>query len=121
MANEISVNASIEVTNGNMKDTFAPGRRTYDQTAVGGPVPGYQTIGTSEETVSTSEISTLGWCMFRNLDATNYVRWGFSTGVYGGRMEAGETAGPFRLNPGTTIYMIANTAACKVQIKVYED
>ena len=57
---------------------------------------------------------------FQNLDTTNYVEWGFATTVYGGRMEAGETA-EFRLNPGASIFMKANTSACEVMLTVIED
>ena len=100
MANEIRTQQKIAVNNGNTKVAFpaSGASKSWDQTAEGGPTPGFVTIGTSEESESFSELSTLGWFMMQNLDATNYVEWGFSTGVYGGRMEAGEPAGPFRLN-----------------------
>jgi hypothetical protein len=119
MANEITVGAFIQVQNGNLSDRFAPGNKSVDQSAVGGPTPGYVTIGTTEEEVAFGELSTKGWVMMQNLDPTNYVQWGFSTGVYGGRMRAGETAGPFRMD-ATSIFLRANTAACKVLIKGYE-
>lgn len=120
MANEITVTVSLGVINGNLRDSFAPGALSFTQAAIGGPYPGYQTIGTSEETVPTTEITTLGWAVFRNLDVTNYIEIGFSTGVYGIRLESGEVA-VFRLNPGATIYAKANTAACKLLAKVYQD
>jgi hypothetical protein len=119
MANEISASASLSVVNGNLSERLSI-TKNFDQAAVGGPAPGTVSVGTSEETISTSEISTLGWCFIQNLDATNYVRIGFATTVYGIRLEAGEFA-MFRLNPGATIYAIANTAACKVLFKVFED
>lgn len=56
----------------------------------------------------------------KNLDDTNFIEWGFSTGVYGGRLEAGEIA-LFRLNPSTTVYLKADTAACKMTIYSLED
>jgi len=120
MANEIAVTAKITVTNGLAKDTFNPGSQTYDQTAQGGPTPGVISVGTSEESVAFGELSTVGWLVMRNLDPTNYVQWGFATTAYGGRLEAGETA-LFRLEPSTTVYLKANTAACLVDIRAYED
>ena len=90
------------------------------QAVEGGPTPGYVTIGTSEESEAFSELSTEGWLLMENLDDTNYVEWGFSTGVYGGRLEAGEAA-LFRLNPSSTLYLRANTAACKMLIYALED
>lgn len=119
MANEITVGAFIQVQNGSLRDQFAPGNKSINQTAVGGPTPGYVTIGTTEEEVAFGELSSKGWVMMQNLDPTNYVQWGFSTGVYGGRMRAGEPAGPFRMD-ATSIFLRANTAACKVLIKGYE-
>jgi|688.fasta_scaffold1552243_1 hypothetical protein len=120
MANEISVNIALTVANGNLREFITSGSQQFTQAAVGGPVPGYQTIGTTEETITTSELSTLGWAYFQNLDATNYVELGFSTGVYGIRLEPGEPA-VFRLKPAATIYAKANTSACKLQVKIFED
>lgn len=121
MADEISVKPYIRLLNGNGKLTISPGTSTYDQTA-----PGYyhnvSSVGTSEENIGTfGDVATEGWCYMRNLDATNYVQWGFSTGVYGGRAEAGETVGPFRMEPALTLYLKANTAACLLEVLVLED
>lgn len=118
MADEIRVSVTLAVNNGNLSDSFSKSY-TADQAAVGGPTPGYQTIGTSEEEVALGELGTNGWVIMQNLDATNFVEWGFATGVYGGSMLAGETAGPFRLN-GTSIFLKSDTGACKVIIKAYE-
>lgn len=118
MADEIRVNVALTVNNGNLRDSFAKSY-TADQSAEGGPTPGYVTIGTTEEENALSELSTKGLCIIQNLDDTNFVEWGFSTGVYGGKMLAGETAGPFRLN-GTSLFLKADTAACKCVIRAYE-
>ena len=120
MANEIQVTAGLLVKKGGLSFSFPAVPQFHDQTGLGGPTPGYLTIGTTEESVSFSELSTAGWCVMQNLDGTNYVQWGFSAGVYGGRMNPGETAGPFRLEPGTTLRLKANAAACKVLIYALE-
>lgn len=120
MANEITVSGRLKVSNGSLSFERNISTLAVDQSAVGGPTPGYMTIGTSEESTMMSELGTLGWVMMQNLDTTNYVEWGFSTGVYGGRMEAGEFA-LFRLNPSTTLYLRANTAACKCVIYAIEN
>ena len=120
MADEITIRASLRVDNGNFYYTFDPGALTFDQATAGGGNPGSVDIGTVEETISLGDISTNGWCIARNLDAANYVEIGFSTGVYGIRLEAGEVM-LFRLNPGATIYAKANTATCKVAVAVIED
>lgn len=120
MADEITINASVSMRNGTNSFSWTPGAIRITQTAQGGPTPGYVTIGTSEESIAFGELSSQGVIVMQNLDATNYVRWGFSTGVYGGRIPAGEIA-VFRLNPGSTMYFIANTAACKMHIYALEN
>ena len=120
MSDEIKVQIQVTCRNGNLRYSFAPGQKSINQAAVGGPTPGYVTIGTTEETVTFGELGTAGWLMMQNLDPTNYVQWGPATGVYVGRMEAGEPAA-FRIEPGTTLYMKANTAACKVLVECLED
>ena len=121
MADEIAITAGINVRKGNMVFVQSPATYTDDQTGTGGPTPGYITVGTSEESTAFPELSTEGWLFMQNLDSTNYIQWGFSTGVYGGRMKAGETAGPSRMEPGLTLYLKANTATCKCQVFGFED
>lgn len=120
MADEITVSMSMAVSNGNLSFSRNVGSKSFDQAAVGGPTPAMLTIGTIEESVAFSELTTVGWVLMENLDSTNYVEWGFSSGTYGGRMEAGESA-LFRLNPSTTLYMRANTASCAVTVYALED
>lgn len=120
MANEITITGSMRVSNGNQSFQFTPPALAVTQNAVGGPTPGYWVVSTSEESNAFTELTTEGWLMMQNMDATNYVEWGFSTGVYGGRLKAGEFA-LFRCNPALTLYMKANTAACKVVVYCLED
>lgn len=120
MANEITLTARLDITNG----YYSPGSITVNslqvtQAAVGA-AEGVQNIGTSEEELGTGGLSTKGWLYIRNLDATNYVQLGFSTTVYGCRLEAGEFA-LFRTEPSATIYLKANTAAVNVQYRWLED
>ena len=111
MADEITVYVSLKVTNGNLSFNKTTSQLKFDQAVAEGPAPGFITVGTTEETVDLSELTTLGWCTIENLDPTNYIEFGFSTGVYGIRVEPGEVC-CFRLNPGATVYARANTAAC---------
>lgn len=120
MADEITIQTSLSVRKSELVFAYDSGRYTVDMAGTGGPSPGYVTIGTTEESIAFGELGTQGWLMLKNLDTANYVRWGFATGVYGGRCEAGETA-LFRLNPGSTLYLIANTAACKMLVYGLED
>lgn len=119
MANEINIQASLILDNGSNTFSKIESDR-FDQTSYGGPTPGFLTIGTSEESESFSELTNVGWCLMKNLDSTNFIEWGFSTGVYGGRLEAGEVA-LFRFKPATTLYLKADTAACQMTIYALED
>jgi hypothetical protein len=120
MADEIRISASMTVENGNLSFSQNYGTKNYDQTNQGGPTPGMVTIGTVEESQSFAELTTPGWVTIQNLDTTNFVEWGFSTGVYGGKLAAGDTAGPFRLNSSASLYLKADTASCKVIINALE-
>ena len=120
MAGTIRINLQVDVANGNFLDSVSVSNKSFVQDNPGGGNPGTLSIGTSEESVALSELGTQGWLFMQNLDDTNYVRWGFATTVYGGRLEPGEVA-LFRLNPGSTLYMISNSAACRVNIRAFED
>lgn len=123
MAGEIrgSLQLQIDKTNFQFQRSVS---LNFDQTGDGGGNPGTLTIPTSDTAVTLTGITTPGWAIFRNLDATNYVDFGPDSGgaiVPFGRMEAGEPA-CFRLQPsGLTLRMQANTASCRVEIEVMED
>lgn len=122
MANEIAVSARFKFVDSASKpylDVSFP-LTNFNQAAQGGPTPGFITAGTSEESTAFPELTTEGWLFMKNLDGTNFVQWGFSTGVYGGRLEPGEIA-MFRMEPSLTLYLKANTAACKMLVYGMED
>ncbi len=74
-----------------------------------------KTVGTTEGTVAFTDITTNGWLLLENLDATNYVQWGVATTVYSGRIQPGMVA-LLQLEPGKTLYVKANTAACRCRV-----
>lgn len=79
-----------------------------------------QEVGTTEEELAQgADLGTPGYIFVKNLDATNYVEVGSTTGVYDIRLKAGEVA-LYRHN-SATIYAKANTAACKVEYWLIED
>ena len=121
MANEITVSAGISIANGsNYAFSQPPRTKSFDQAAIGGPSPGAISVGTTEESTTFPELTTEGWVYLQNNDATNYVQWGFSTGVYGGRLKAGEFA-LFRMEPSLTLFLKSNTAACNVLVYGFEN
>lgn len=121
MADEIKIQTSVRLAKGAMKHEFTPaqlsltqtGALVYDNTV---------SVGTTEETAGPTfgDIGTEGLCVVYNLDSTNYVQVGFSTGVYGIRLRGGSAPAMFFLEPNATLYLKANTAACNVRIIVYE-
>jgi len=122
MADEIAITVLGTVTNGSFKDRIDHGQQKFTQAAIGA-CSNVVNVGTSEEDVSVGDITTLGWMFARNLDATNYVTFGpKSSGsmVALGRLEPGEVIA-LRLEPGVTIRWIANTAACLVDLRIFQD
>jgi hypothetical protein len=120
MADEITLKPYLKLLKGNHTQTISPTAYTVDQTGIGA-WHSVQNIGTSEESITSfGDVGTEGWCYMRNLDTTNYVQWGPATTVYVGRLEAGETA-EFRMEPGASLFLKANTASCSVEIFVAED
>ena len=123
MAGEITVTASLKCTNAAfILPQLGAAAQTINQSTIGGGSPGLVSIGTSEEVVTITDISSLGWCYMKNIDPTNYVTYGptvSSAMAPFGRLKAGEAC-VFRLEPGITLRMQANTAAVKVWITVLE-
>lgn len=121
MADEIKVNINVQMTNGVIKHSFAPGQIAIDQ-AASGFYDVVASIGTTEETQGPNfgDVGTERVCILYNLDATNYVQVGFAATVYGIRLKPSSFPTILELEPGATLYLKANTAACKVRVIVYE-
>lgn len=113
MSNEITATFGLNVSGGAM---LAPGtvQVAGNWVASQGTIDLSKLVGTTEETVESTDITTNGWVHLYNTDATNFVDWGFSTGVYGGRLMPGGRA-QFFMKPSATIYIKADTAACRVR------
>jgi len=122
MADEITVTARLDITNGYMKRSFAPGALKFDQTSIGSNWFTWSVGFAAEEDLTLTDITTEGWCVMRNTDTANYVTYGPKSGtmVAWGRIEAGEVA-MCRLEPGITIRAQANTAAVDLDILILED
>ena len=123
MSSEIQVYAGLSCKNGNFTFPRVGDLPAFvNQSAVGGAVPGFQVIGTSAETVSTTDLATPGWCYAKNLDSTNYVELGPDSSGFVPfiKLKPGEQT-VFRLASGVTFKAKANTAAVKLQIYVFED
>ena len=118
MANELRLMVTAAFSKGN-----AEVRRTK---SVGVTITGdafthgVQEIGTTEEeVVQGADLGTPGYLLIINLDSTNYVEIGSTTGVYDIKLKAGEVA-LYRHN-SATVYGKANTANVKVEYCLFED
>lgn len=88
-----------------------------------------QTVGTSEEVLDLGDITSVGAIMIRNLDPTNFVNVKTTTsGTIIARLDPdtdGDGKGGFMLlsRAGSGLqapWAIADTAACKVRITLFE-
>ena len=117
MSNELKIVTSLVFSKGGAQ-TVA---RYSDSVDVTGDAytRGIQSIGTSEEqVVQGAELGTPGFVILKNLDDTNYIEVGSTTGVYDIKLKAGEVA-LYRHN-SATMYAKANTAACLLEYTIVE-
>lgn len=121
MADELQLTLAGAYVNGGLKDTLASETLKVTQTTRGF-LKQVLSIGTSAETITFTDITTLGWLYLKNLDATNFVTYGpdSSGQVDFGKIKSGEYA-LLRLKPGVTVKATADTAACKVLVAMWED
>lgn len=119
MANELTVAANLSFVKGSVSVSMAIGATRFTVTGTD-YMRGTQTVGTAAEALDIGDITTPGWMLIVNRDATNYVE--IRDGADGAdvvKIKAGEFA-LFRLAT-TTPYVIATTAACQVEYVVVED
>lgn len=121
MANEIKLRFSYLVENGFFRESFPGGQINIDQ-ANPGRGGGVQVIGTSEETIAFGDVTTEGMLFMQNLDTANFIEWGpDSTGmVQCGKIMPGKIAW-FRVFPGVVLKAKADSASCKLDVRLYED
>jgi len=118
MANELSLSISATQTKNGV--TYAKNFSGLLITVTGDtPVSQIASIGTSDETLSLGDISSLGYIVLKNLDATNYIEVGYVSGTYFGKLKAGETCA-LRAGAGlTAIHVKANTAPCLLDSLIF--
>ena len=121
MTSEIKYKVSLErkdTANTLNVHTFTLWEKILDQT-LKRHHDGIISIGTTEETPVFTDITNNGILLMLNLSTANFVKWGVATTVYTGRLLYGESAGPFRLETGKSLFVISDTAASDVRIIHY--
>ena len=122
MAGTIVASLQCSVVNGAFKDDPNIQPITIVQNAIGGGNPGTVDITTSEADISFG-LTTPGFAVIENLDATNYFELGPKSGgvmILYQKVKPGEFA-VVRFGGGVTVRGKANAATCKARFRVYED
>lgn len=123
MSNEITINVEQKLINGTLIDN--PGLRSFQITQTTALLyDEVVTITTADTALTLGSLAgaNYGRCWLQNLDTTNYVNAGPTVaGAIAPMIRLSPNAEPqlFRLVPSITLRMQANTASCKVRIKVY--
>lgn len=122
MANEIDVGLQVDCTNGEYSRSISESVQ-IDQSAQGAAA-GIVIVGqAAEEDLEFIDISSEGMLYLKNLDATNFVKYGPKSGgvmVTYGKIKPGEIAW-VRLFPGVVHRWIADTDDVKVEYWMLED
>jgi hypothetical protein len=117
MADEITMTFQILLSNGNLRDTFSSPGGAVDQAAAK-LARNVQTIGTSEVALELGDVTTPGWCVFQNLDDTNFVEIG-NTGAMFLKLKPLEQC---LVRIGSVApFAVADTAAIELFYVIYED
>lgn len=121
MANEISASANLSVTLGG--STVSSTCNKILDIAGNEVLTHIDSIGTSDAALPLSSLDNVGFLLVKNLDTTNFVQ--ISTGT-GGSFAAG-VIGKIRPGlcwmgepPSSTLYIKADTAACRYEATAVE-
>jgi len=118
MANEITIQTGMILSNGLLKVNPNQTNTKFNQTTARGGGPGVVDIGTTEETISFGDIVP-GFVRCTNLDATNFVTLRFSSGVNGPVLRANSGIALFEMPSGGTLRAIADTASCRILVEAF--
>jgi hypothetical protein len=129
MANEITIALTATLTNPSAQSGSTPQLKDSQVLAAANFTQATQlmfseaiTCTTSDTLISFTGVTTQGWCILQNLDATNYV--GVGPNNAGAiltfiRLVPNGGRAVFQLDPSVGFRIQANTASCKVRITVY--
>lgn len=122
MADELRLSLAIKFTKGTAPNDAVLGRsvssQTYDVSGTSG-IENIVSVGTSNETLALGDIGTIGYCYFHNMDSTNYVEIGITSGTYALKLKAGEFA-LVRWN-SSAVHCRANTSAINLEYVLIPD
>ena len=120
MANEISFSASLALVQTGLS---LRGEGSGTATIAGNTgIATVQNIGLTTEAIAMGDVATPGYLFVKNVDPTNTIRIGLATPVTSGDAMITLLPGEFAFIPTrqTTIYAIAITGACDMQVVLTE-
>jgi hypothetical protein len=125
MANEISVTTNLTATKGNLAFSRSiTTNATMNTARKGDVVQNIASGGTAGVALTIpAGVTTNGWVIGRNLDATNFIEVGIQQGGVFYPLVRANAGEPFlfRLAQGITPYARANTAAVDLEYNVLND
>ena len=85
-------------------------------------ISGTWNVAVTDDTLNIEDLSSLGYCFFKNLDAANYVEFSSDAAPtnYALRLNAGEWCWHRWGQANTVITGKANTGIVKVEFRIYE-
>lgn len=120
MADEFSITVQVNYSSSLAVDDFS--ESFQDDQASAGQHCGIVSVTTSCAAVSEGALTTPGWVTLKNLDPSNFVTYGPDSGgvmIPTGRLDPGES-NAIKLSTACSLRWVADTAACKVQYKMWE-
>lgn len=116
MANEVNASFSLAYADSELADLLLEMTSMQASVSTKKFVHAKQSIGTSEEAIGLGEVTSLGWAVFINRDATNYIELRVGTGgAKFAKLRPGKGC-LLELGSGVTApYAISDTAACQLE------
>lgn len=115
-----NLNVRASITNNTTNETLSVDVDAFD-TSAEHEDSGVIEVGTSQTTLTLkTDIGDAGYALFVNRDSTNAVALGFANLDYKLDLKPGQVALLPLQSTISAIYLVASTAACDVQYKVFE-
>lgn len=116
MANEITLTATLAYDDSELTDILLSAEDIVRSVSTKVYTKNKHNVGTTEEAMELGTVTSLGWCMIVNRDATNFVSVLAATAGTNIIRVPPLSPALFHFGSGVTApYLIANTAACQVE------
>ncbi|MGL4463008.1 MAG: hypothetical protein ACRC1K_12735 [Planctomycetia bacterium] len=122
MANELQVISQLTFQKGNFTTVSRGSTSVLNRNVAGTKYhQTVQSVGTTEEALSTGDVTAGGYVYLKNLDSTNFINVrAEAAGAAFSKLKAGDVA-QFPTAAAATIRVIADTAACDLEILIVSE